>query len=120
MQSSAFQAWKDGSTNIDIECGRSDGEPYVVCARNKGWIPMNVVVFAHSMDDAETLVRAAFRKIIEIDYKEKSEDKPGSYNYIPAPSIRIKRILELEWDVHPFNKLLSSEVQWAGNDGVIT
>ena len=65
MQSSAFVTWKDGNTPINIECGRKNGKPFVVCSRHPHYIDMNIIVFALSADDAVGLVKEAFKKAMD-------------------------------------------------------
>lgn len=115
MQSSAFKAWLNGSKDIEIECGRKDGEPFIVEASEDNYIPMNIIVFAHNAADATQLVHEAFKKCIETDYKTK-EHNAG----LPSPAERYEDIKQYDWRAKPYNKTFASRIQWANNDGIVT
>lgn len=115
MQSSAFKAWLDGSNDVEIECGRKDGEPFIVDTISSTWHPMNIIVFACNADDAIQLVHEAFMKCIETDYKTQTPNAG-----LPSPSEVYDSIKELDWRAKPYNKIFASRIQWASNDGIVT
>ena len=115
MQSSAFKAWLNGSEDVEVECGRNDGEPFIVETISSLYHPMNIIVFAHDADDAIQLVHEAFKKCIEINYKTK-EPNAG----LTSPAERYEQLKKLKWRAKPYNKMFAGRVQWASNDGIVT
>jgi hypothetical protein len=115
MQSSAFKAWLNGNHKIDVECGREDGNPFIVEAYIPPYHDMNIIVFAYDPKDAINLVHNAFQKCIELDYKTKTPNAG-----IPSPKEHYDQINQIQWNAKPYDKKYASNVQWASNDGVVT
>lgn len=66
----AFRPWKNGSEQEDVLVGAPDGKPFVVSATKGSIRPLNVIIFAHSEEDAKQRVHHALLQSVEIDYKK--------------------------------------------------
>jgi hypothetical protein len=110
LHSSAFTYWTDGSSPHVLEFGREDGQPFVVRAGTSLWIPINVIVFAGSPEDAIKLVQESVKQCEELNYDRPEWLRRDMWN----------RVKDLDWQAEPYNKRRISKVQWACNDGVMT
>jgi hypothetical protein len=117
MQSHALQYWANGNDPHEIGFGDEDGHPFVVTARNQGWIPINHLVFAKDGEAAIRVIKDALREILKRDYRTKPHADPDGY--LADPTERVNRLLGLSWEAHPYNKKLVSHVQWADNATII-
>jgi hypothetical protein len=110
LHSGAIKFWTDGSNCFEVNPGKMDGQPFVVRADSEHWIPINVIVFADSEQDAIDRVKTALDEAAERNYKGDWKD----------PKEQVKKFKELEWVAQPYDKTVVSHVQWACNDGVLT
>lgn len=62
----AFRPWLNGSEQSNIFVGDPNGRPYIVRARSRSWIPINLLIFASSEEDAVERVKDGLRKSLNV------------------------------------------------------
>jgi len=123
LVSNAFRPWIDGSGRDEtILIGDPNGKPYVVRASGNSWLPINVLVFASSKEDAVERVKLGLRKSLEIaEKRHKDETENKSYPYAPDDSsvIRFKTLIDLmekksSVSAEPYDPRYICKINWDG------
>jgi hypothetical protein len=110
LHSSAV-TYNDSKGFNEMHGGLVSGEPYIVRAESKKWIPVNVIVFAISEKDAIERVKQSLVEADKLDDKRYHfKNEKGQY--------LIERYLELSWSASRYDKSIISNVAWAENDNI--
>jgi hypothetical protein len=120
LASNVFQPWKDGNNTENIRVGNPDGQPFVVRVSDNHWLPVNVLVFAASKEEAISIIRKGLNDSREIALARQENEKG---NPLASQDInRVDLIIKLMEDqnnieVEPFDKTYVSKVAW-GTSGI--
>lgn len=91
----------------DTFIGDENGEPFVVQAETQHWIPISVIIFAKSKDDAMTRIKQGLETIAKL---QEESDEYESFK-------RAQEILDVcEFSVCEFDKRKLGKAFWAGNE----
>lgn len=120
-----FIEGRDSRINLS-ESGAEDGSPFIVQAKGNSWIPVSVIIFAYSEEDAIERVQEALKRAKSLfiankngrHYFDEHEDicLSGTNGRIEC----IKSILGLNWEAIPFDKTVITKIAWANNDTIIS
>lgn len=112
LASDAFVYWTDGDTPVPSRPSvcKENVLPFVVRISNRGWIAVNVIVFAESTEHAIHRVMTALRECLNKDYD--SARRRTSVILREAESENMVVTCE------PYDTSVMSSVAWAANDTV--
>lgn len=106
--------------------GAEDGEPYYIICAEKSYIPVSIVLFAHSLEDAKERFVSALRLIGErYQYNIDAEDLEDEYEKTKENDafFHLSRLHKINSMVRrgyikvgKLNKGLILKAPWAGND----
>lgn len=123
MATHAIGYWRDGSNYIHVypeitpNINLLGPSPYVVRISNKGWIPVNVLVFANSEQGAKERVRQGLECCAQASYHQ---GQPGDWH----DANRAQQLLdglksgELEMRVEPYDINTITKVSWGSHDDI--
>jgi hypothetical protein len=113
MYANNMVRWNEDPLREDLLIGDPNGEPYAVFIEGPSVIPVSVVIFAQSEDDAKDRVKQAIINIRDHGYTGSLSERDS----------RSKWILELidkgGMTAVPINKGMLLKAPWAGNDYLV-
>ena len=115
LVSSAFGYWSDGNHHHKINPPLANPEnaiPFVVRYRGKGYIDINVIVWAETPEDAVQRIMAAIIACEKGDYGSERNRARKLREQIENG--------ELTLEVEKYDINVIANVQWADNDGILT
>lgn len=69
LAANAFQPWASPNEKKTILVGDVHGKPFVVRASSNSWLPLNVLIFASSKEDAKNRVHSALLEAMTMEYE---------------------------------------------------
>lgn len=107
LGANAFPYYAEGSGKGQVFVGDPNGEPFIVRARNAGWLPLNVIIFASSEEDAIARVKDGLTKASENNRRDDDTSVTiGRYRKMLA--LFDEGVVE----VSPFDKTYVCKIDW--------
>lgn len=102
LTNNAFRPWKNGSHREDVLVGDKEGEPFIVRIEKDNWIPLNVLIFAKTVEDAKERVYRALKVSNQEPYKSVVDRKEKLVELFEEGYVKAEK----------FNKQYSSVINW--------
>lgn len=99
----AFRPWLNGSEQKDILVGDPEGKPYVVRASKNNWLPINLIIFAKSKEDAIDRVHYALLESMEIKHESCADRREALLDLFETGSVQaeeydLRYVCSISWD----------------------